>query len=160
MLETGIPFTCDQIITRLWQGSDPPKGSELAARGVDILVLCALELQHDPSFFPEVRVLRAPMDDTPIVPIEIATRTAQQIASLHAGGARILVCCAQGRNRSGLVSALTLWYLTGKSGRRCAEHVVSHRENALTNRAFRKYLEQLLPRGLARRKAPRPGRLR
>jgi protein-tyrosine phosphatase len=55
-------------------------------------------------------------------------------------GRTVLVTCQQGRNRSGLVTALTLVALTGASGNRCARAVKARRHSpygeALCNRDF------------------------
>lgn len=139
-----------RIVSRLWQGADPA-GIDLHGAGFNVLILCAQELQHAAAQFPGVRVIHAPMDDSATVPFQAATRAARQGARLHRAGAQVLVTCHHGINRSGLVTALMLWYLTpGASGRICATHVRGMRPGALGNSAFRRYLEGLPPRGRAR----------
>lgn len=136
-----------RIAPRLWQGSRPPEGKTLRTAGVDVLVLCAFEYQPPARDFPGVELLHAPMDDGDIVPWRLAMRTASAAAARYCQGKRILVTCNQGRNRSGLVTALILWTLNFGSGKRCADHVRQHRPNALTNEAFYRWLATLPRRG-------------
>ena len=133
----------NQILPRLWQGADPPGGPLLRRMGVQVLVLCARECQHHPRFFPGVRVIHAPMDDSRDVPLDVAIPTAKAVAKLHRQGKRILVCCYMGINRSGLVNALVVHLLTGMSGRRALHHVQGRRLGALRNDAFSAYLATL-----------------
>lgn len=140
----GVPvFDASRITLRLWQGADPPQGSFLRRMNVDVLVLCAFERQHDAKHFPGLVVVHAPMDDGEVVPVDTAMEASRIAAQHHVKGERILVCCHQGLNRSGLVTALTLRRLTGASGRRCVEKVQAARPWALCNDVFKRYLEQL-----------------
>lgn len=140
----GVPvFDASRIAPRLWQGADPPQGTFLRRMNVDVLILCAEERQHDPSLFPGLIIVKAPMDDGEVVPVDTAMKAAKAAASLHRAGNRILVCCHAGLNRSGLVTALTLHRLTGASGKRCVEKVQAARPWALCNEVFRQYLERL-----------------
>ena len=141
-------INADRIVPRLWQGANPPQGVTLKNAGVQLLVLCAEELQYPDSAFPGVLVLRAPMQDSRSVPVETAMLAAEQVARAWKEGLRCLVCCHMGLNRSGLVTALTLWRATGASGRRCAAMVREKRYGALSNPWFSAYLDTLLPRGL------------
>ena len=63
-------------------------------------------------------------------------QAAEIVARRVRSGERVLVTCAMGRNRSGLVSALALHFLTGISGAEAARLVKARRHNALTNRYF------------------------
>ena len=139
-------LNADRIVPLLWQGSDPPLGPTVKACGVDVLVLCARERQHSAKHFPGVEVIYAPMDDGEHVPIDLAMRTAQLAATRHIAGKRVLICCLAGLNRSGLVSALTLWYRYGSSGAACVRRVQERRPDALCNPTFTRFLEQLPPR--------------
>ena len=142
-----VSIDADRIAPRLWQGSDPPGGPYLRDLKVDTLVLCARELQHDPREFPGVKVIHAPMDDASIVPVRIAMDAAAAAARAHKRGKRVLVCCAAGLNRSGLVMALTIWMRSGElSGRECVEQVRAHRDAALNNPRFVEYVASLPPR--------------
>jgi protein-tyrosine phosphatase len=57
-------------------------------------------------------------------------------------GARILVHCHAGRNRSSLVSAILLMELHGLTGQQAVDHVRRVRPNALATEAFVEYLLQ------------------
>jgi protein-tyrosine phosphatase len=78
----------------------------------DHLVLCAMEYQLEPALFPGVNVIHAPMNDdgSPMTVDEmrIAVRTAGQVIRHLVSKERVLVTCMQGRNRSGIVTALAL----------------------------------------------------
>jgi protein-tyrosine phosphatase len=154
----GAAMDANQILPRLWQGADPPGGPLLKQMGVQVLVLCAAECQHPRHLFPGVQVIYAPMRDTSDVPLGVALSTAARVAALHRKGARIMVCCAQGINRSGLITGLAVRLLTGMSGRRALHHVQGRRRGALRNDAFAAYLATLPPSAAPRVpvKADRP----
>lgn len=143
-----------RISEKLWQGGYPLRGAELAAAGFDVIVLSAEELQPESAeearvVFPGVEVVCAPLDDVdPITPaiIRVANEAADYVARKVRLGRRVLVTCAQGKNRSGLISALTLVRLRGISGKEAALVVREARlpaAKALTNPAFSAYLESL-----------------
>lgn len=139
-------FSATQIVPGLWQGEFPPPGSNLRMLGFDVLVLCAQELQPPARSYPDVRVVRAPMDDSFAVPVELAHGTARNVARVLNANKRVLVTCAMGLNRSGLVSALALWYTRNWSGERCVARVQAQRAGALCNSAFARYVRSLPPR--------------
>lgn len=140
-------FDADYIAPKLYQGSAPPPGPELRARGFDLLVLAAEEIQPPAWAFPGVRVIYAPSDDSSHIPESTAHPAAQEVARYLRAGKRVLVTCAAGLNRSGLISALALWYATGRSGRECVAQVQKRRAYALCNTWFADYVSSLLPRG-------------
>ncbi len=142
----AVNLDADRIAPRLWQGADPPQGPWLHELGVNVLVLCAAESQPSAHRFPGIKVIYAPMHDSAHVPADVAGPAAERVARYVRRGKRVLVCCAMGWNRSGLVTALALWILTGVSGAECVKQVQSRRENALGNEQFRQYVEALPPR--------------
>lgn len=143
----------DCIAPHLYQGSNPPTGDMLHRLGFEYLVLCAREHQLAPRFYPGLReVIYAPMDDGAFVQVDVAYPAARRVARLVRAGHKVLVVCHRGRNRSGLVSALALWYLTGRPGMDCLWRVQAARPNALTNKAFAMYIG-LLPARTRSRKA-------
>lgn len=80
---------------------------------------------------------------------EQATRALQAsrlVCKRFQAGKKVLVSCMQGRNRSGLVSALALHRLYGMAGERCIKYIQNKRANALTNPEFNKFLDQLAAR--------------
>ena len=98
-----------RIAPKLWMGSYP----DGPVPGVDVLVLCAEELQHHAHH----AVLRVPLDDARPTDHEVALakRAALRVNALRRQGKRVLVTCAMGINRSGLVTALALVF-DGHSG--------------------------------------------
>lgn|SRR5574342_252055 len=138
-----MKLDADHITTRLWQGSHPEPGHFVRLAGVDVLVLCAQERQHPAEYYPGVKVIHAPMDDSFDVPAIEANRAARAALAEHRKGARVLVCCNQGKNRSGLVVALMLNMLTGISGYEAIKRVQAHRQGALFNDAFTMYLRSI-----------------
>ncbi len=96
-----------EIVPGLCMGSKPPMDVDLH---FDTIVLCAAEYQPDAERFRPARVLHAPLWDSMLTPEEtnIAVCTGRRVARRFRTGQRILVTCAMGLNRSGLVTALAL----------------------------------------------------
>jgi protein-tyrosine phosphatase len=116
--------------------------------GFDMLVLCAMEYQLPAEGFPGVEVIYAPNDDDSEKPLTrdqlaIALRAARQAAGAIRQGKQVLVTCRMGWNRSGLVSALVLHFLTGVAGWKCIQAVKKARKNALGNPSFLAALAKL-----------------
>lgn len=141
-----------EIIPGLWQGSLPPRGSLVALEGFDTLVLTAVEYQFSSVYFPGVEVIRAPNEDAgePLThpQLQVAVWAAKEVVKRLQAGEKVLVTCAQGINRSGLVVALTLHFLHGWPGRICIQAVRLKRKprqghKALTNPYFVQALERL-----------------
>lgn len=139
----------DEILPNLWQGSAPPLGSAVKISGFDMLILCAEEYQPRAREFGfrSGRVLHAPLDDH-TRPLEagewetILTAAEAATVCLRRGG-RVLVTCAAGRNRSGIVTALTIILLTRCSPKKAVRLVRSRRDLALTNDSFVRHIEAL-----------------
>jgi hypothetical protein len=148
-------FDADRLAPKLYQGSAPPPGPELRARGFDVLVLAAEEIQPPSWAFPGVQVIHAPSDDGEIIPERSAHAAAQEVARALKQGKRALVTCAMGLNRSGIISALALWYATGRPGHECVALVQRKRRSALCNHWFVEYLSALPARD---KRQPIPGR--
>lgn len=134
-----------QIIPYLSQGSAPLDGDAVARAGYRVLVLCADEFQPSHALFKGLDdVIYAPNDDGfgPFTQLQaaIARIAAGRVTDYVRRERHVLVTCMQGRNRSGLVTALALHNLYGWSGARCINFVRSKRENALTNDDFVQHL--------------------
>lgn len=146
-----------QITSSIWQGSAPTTTWDTVAvcRDFDVLVLCAQEHQPDAAAFPGVEVLHVPFDDSG-TPHPSDFTTAESAALVVANrvrkGKRVLVTCWLGVNRSGLVTALSLYALTGMSGKAAVAHVKERRPIALRNPAFVAYVERLPAQERARRR--------
>ena len=117
-----------EITKNLWQGSVPEPGKYVAEAGFDVLVLSAREYQRSSIYYPGVQVLHAPNDDNERYPftrekLKVALQTARSVAEAVNEGKNVLVTCAAGLNRSGLISALALHFLYGWSGAQCVKVV-------------------------------------
>lgn len=125
-----------RVISRLWQGALPQWPEQL--QGFDVLLLCALELQPPSTHMPVVRVVRIPLDDAKpsVEDVRAVRRTARRCAQAWRSGQRLLITCAAGLNRSGLITGLTLRQL-GYSGDQAVTLIRQARgPNALSNRWF------------------------
>ena len=146
-----MPFDANRVLPKLWQGSKETFHHP-SIRQFDVIVLCAREIQPRAQDLPgHLTVLRLPIDDGPDLTDREkfdVCQTAKSVARYVRNGRRVLVTCAQGRNRSGIVSACAVHLLTGLSGSACIRVVRKARLNALTNPYFVKHLE-MLPRGVA-----------
>lgn len=101
------------IIPRLAQGSYPENWPE-TFQAMDVVVLCAMELQARTLKVPSGKlVIRCPQDDDIYRPVneQSARRffaTADAVVQQVRAGRRVLVTCAAGMNRSGVVTTLAL----------------------------------------------------
>lgn len=130
----------DHITHGLWQGSAPsPK--DINPRDFSVVVLCAKEYQPPARLFdPGVVVVHAPNDDTCTrYPTDEEFRLADDASDLVADALcdrkKVLVTCAMGLNRSGLVSALAL-VKGGFSPQEAVELIRKKRPGALGNPYF------------------------
>ncbi len=135
------------VAPRLWQGSRPLCGSALDRIGFDVVVLSAMEHQLSASCLRGVKVILAALDDSGPPPtaseIAEANEAAQLTARYYVQGDRVLITCWQGRNRSGLITALVLREAFGMSGKRAIEIVKAARPTALENGHFYEYIAAL-----------------
>jgi len=142
------------VIPRLAQGSVPTGPLH---RDFHAVVLCAGELQDLPALgvdLGDVEVLKAPLDDAEptLREIHIAYDAAREVTRRWRLGQCVLVTCHQGRNRSGLVTGLTLMML-GATDKQAIEVVRAARKNALTNRHFVQVLADAQTRRAQKRAA-------
>ena len=138
------------LYTRILLGSAPRTGAELARTGVSVLVLCAKEYQPRSDQFPGVPfVLHAPMtDDDDPRNFDLAMVAAERVVRDWRRGQTVLITCLMGRNRSALVAALALFFITGLPMRDVIDHIRSLRKDpgggvALTNPAFVQFLASI-----------------
>jgi protein-tyrosine phosphatase len=104
------PIDANLVAPHLFVGSRPPPGQY---RWINVVVLCAKEYQPPSFAFPGLTVLRLPINDDPIRPLSPTNAahvvsTARTVARYLASGARVLVTCHAGINRSSLVAALAM----------------------------------------------------
>lgn len=141
-------MTASLVIPNLYIGSAPPLHQSWSGTGIKHLVLAAREMRHlqPPANFPGVQVHYAPLDDDynrpmPPTQVAIAMEAAQQVAQWVGNGETTVVTCHEGRNRSGLITALSLMLLTGVSPERAVRLLRAARgEMALQNPQFLKVL--------------------
>lgn len=152
-LALSVPFghlDADKIIGKegrgsIYQGSLPPPGRLCRSKGFHVLVLCAEELQPPAELYDDLRVIHSPIDDAVLKKDEWkrSWESAVEVAKRVKTGEKVLVTCAAGFNRSGLVTAISLWMLTGAPGDVIVRHVRSRRRGALRNASFVRAIEQL-----------------
>lgn len=144
-----ITFQCrkptySKILDNLWIGGAPPPQANVG-EFFDCLVLCAHEYQ--PDCFPDIQIAFAPMRDDGLTihkeDAVQAVKAAGKTIRWMNQGLRVLVTCYQGRNRSGLVTALAL--CKGEPALSPEEAVnkirSSRGSDALANSGFVKFLK-------------------
>lgn len=147
---SGPPSKIDD---RLYQSGYPMNPLLLKQAGFDAIVLSAMELQPEGNdleteFPPDVAVHCAPLDDDydngpSKNEARMAAEAANFVLAQLAKGKTVLVTCAMGRNRSGLINALVLTQRKGIDGRGAAAIVRIARANALTNPSFCAFLDRI-----------------
>ena len=141
---------CDahNILPRLWQGSAPDPGATVRRDGFRALVLAAEEYQPPSVAFPGVSVMHAPLDDhyDPLTAAEWERiiRAASFVSYHVSHGHRTLVTCQAGLNRSGIITALAICFLTDATGRQAIQRVQQRRPDALRNENFVDHIEAAL----------------
>ena len=133
---------CDysEILPTLYQGAHPQIPSEIRKK-FNLLVLCAKEHQDVRTFAsPRLEVWATPLDDSGHPPtyeeIEQAVFMSLAVSTALTRRAKVLVCCHEGRNRSGLVCGLALRQL-GWTGPQAISRIRTARgSSALSNPWF------------------------
>ena len=131
-----------RIAPRLWIGGAPQPGRRVADAGFDVLVLAAKEYQPGAANWPGLkRIIACPIDDAVLSYDEAGAveQAAQLVASEVAAGRRVLVTCAAGRNRSGVILARAL-VLQGFAPAFVIALIQKLRAQALTNESFVRWL--------------------
>lgn len=145
----------NEIAPGLLQGGLPRYPERLAEDGIDVIVLSAREFQPDSEDdFPGVEIIAVPLDDDYLGPTKAQASAAVMIANeviraLEAGKT-VLITCAMGWNRSGMISALTLIGRYGMSGSEAVNRVRTARPMALSNPGFVDFLQKIPARGEGR----------
>lgn len=156
MVAPAIKPDFDWITPYLAQGALLGTTVAQAYHAADVVIFCAMELQPDSSLSPPPRKteIRLPFDDTldaTQLPWRDILRAVDYGEAAVRQQRRVMTMCAQGRNRSGLVSALLLMRIYGLSGHDAVELVRMRRHPrrggpALTNPAFTKLIRERGPR--------------
>jgi protein-tyrosine phosphatase len=140
-----------EIVPNLWQGSRHSISKFLDHYKFNVLVLCAEEWQPPKSMFPDsVEVIYSPNADDPFRDptrneLLRAVQTGRRVAIAVRRDKKVLTTCMAGLNRSGLVNALALHFLTGEDGRTCMRRVRLKRLGALGNVKFQQVLSRVPP---------------
>ena len=138
-----------EIIPNLWQGSRRSTWSYLSSKGFNVLVLCAEEWQPPKSAYPSsVEIIYAPNADDPFRQptrneLLRAIQAGRDVALAIRRGKKVLVTCMAGLNRSGLVSALALHFITGDDGVTCMNRIHRKRPGSLRNQQFQQVLSRV-----------------
>ena len=127
----------NEIVPRLFQGSAVSAAETY--EHFDAIVLCAEEYQPRLPYF-RGQVIRAPFGDSAHPTdkeINVARQAANTVVSAYGRGARVLVTCQAGLNRSGLVVGLAMRQLyPAASGPAVVAWIQRRRQEALCNPVF------------------------
>lgn len=138
-----------RVAQGIYQGPCPRSAEDVRRNRFNVLTFCAREIQpviHDPQ---GLRVLYAPMNDSPSNPMTdeewaAAQQAGREIARATSAGGRALTTCAMGLNRSGVVNALALHYRFSVSGAEAIDQIRRTRgPMALSNPSFVERLRRL-----------------
>jgi protein-tyrosine phosphatase len=131
----------------LWISGSPIDCDWLRQERIDLVVDVAdPQLRLDPLALGTIVYCKeALIDGVELPPSAILGRLVEDVVAAVRAGRRVLVACAGGRNRSGLVVGLAVRELLGCSGAQALTWVQSRREAALNNATFSRHLAGLPP---------------
>jgi protein-tyrosine phosphatase len=127
----------------LWQSdADPLLFARMRARNITPAIV--IDLQEfplpEPPLDAAISYVHWPIDDGPLPDAETLAALVEASCVFIEHGGRIVTMCAQGRNRSGLVSALIVCGVRRVGGREAVRHVRERVPEALSNEAFVEWL--------------------
>jgi protein-tyrosine phosphatase len=101
--------TWDEIVPGLWQG-DWPYPADLSK--FDVVISATAEGRPPvPTLRPGAWHIHVPLQDHEVgEQADLIRDAAQQVAKVHSEGRNVLVHCAQGWNRSGVINARALMF--------------------------------------------------
>lgn len=139
-----MTLDASNIAPGLWMGGKPPFDRAI---NVDILVLCAYELQPRQIASP-CHVVRVPLHDDvlPMAAQPSVLRASAEVANALVSKRRVLVTCYAGMNRSGLITALALGRVTKLNAGEIIHRVRERRgiNGVLSNPSFVAFIEQTI----------------
>lgn len=129
------PWPATQIVEGVWQSGHPQPGDRWDA---------VIDLDGDQPLLEDVALyVRWPIVDGPVPEHAPLVALADFVADLRRAGKQVLIHCAGGMNRSGLLVAAAL-VREGMAPQEAIELIRSRRPGALNNRQFVQHLlEQL-----------------
>jgi protein-tyrosine phosphatase len=133
------------VAPRLWVGSFPAPGHY---RWLNVVVLCAKERQPPSHAFPGLTVLRVPINDDYVHPLSdadtaLVISNARTVARYLESGARVLVTCRMGMNRSALVAAIAMQIAYDMSAAEAIHQIRAARSPwALSNPQFARLVQR------------------
>lgn len=133
----------DLVVGHLWMGSYPPREADM----FDVIVFLADDCPPELEGYGEAHTMWIPFDDDALSTTDLnaAKYAARRVRGMLELGKNVLVTCHKGRNRSGLVTAMTLM-LSGRnhpggfSAKDAIQLVRDARPNALSNNHFVQFL--------------------
>ena len=154
-----IRLDANEIVPGLFQGAQLPASVRISpheryvmkdgliVKGFDVVVLCAKEIQPHISRgeIDANRVIHAPLDDGLLSDEDqrCALWTTARVVEELRKHRRVLVTCAMGLNRSGLICALVLCVGWGLPASEAIRRVRARRsQHALFNQCFVNFIEQ------------------
>ena len=131
----------------LWISGSPIDCAWLRRERIDLVVDVAdAQLRLEPEALGAIVYCKeALIDGAELPPSAILGRLVDDVVAAVRARRRVLVACAGGRNRSGLVVGLAVRELLGCSGAQALGWVQSRREDALNNATFGQHLASLPP---------------
>ena len=135
----------------LWISGSPIDCGWLRRERIDLVIDVAdPQLRLEPQALGTIVYCKeALIDGAELPPSAILGRLVDDVVAGVRAGRRVLVACAGGRNRSGLVVGLAVRELLGCSGAQALNWVQSRRENSLNNATFARHLAGLPPTTVA-----------
>jgi protein-tyrosine phosphatase len=128
------PWPATEIVEGVWQSGHPEPGERWDA---------VIDLDGDQPPLEDVGLyVRWPIVDGPVPEHALLVGLADLVADLWRAGKRVLIHCAGGMNRSGLLVAAAL-IRTGMRAEEAIELIRARRSGALSNQQF---VEHLLTR--------------
>ena len=144
-------MTVHEVIPGLFM-SDNLKGKDterkrrmLLSRQIDKVYCLLRTIDEDTGYLAQIGLIdyvQRPLSDGRTLDEESFIRVRNEVVDDLRNKRRVLVHCIAGKNRSGLLSAMTVMKLNCCSGKRAMDTVRAARPIALINPAFSEYLEK------------------
>ena len=147
-LRDRIAFSADEVYPNLFQSSKISRRGDLEkVKALGINTVIDLEGGFDPPMDFLNLYLYWPIKDVPHLPdLDILLMVSKFGMMELKAGKKVLVHCAQGLNRSGLVCGRTM-ILCGCSGQMAVDEIRKKRVGSLYNPVFVEYLKSCYLRG-------------